>query len=296
VAWHQDTATRLTDVWRPVVYFDALSQDDRFRLWFRNTTDDVEMASSRDGRSWRKHGVVLSKGNTGAFDDLAVAPGAVIPVDSGYSLLYEAVDRNLRFSGGLAFSRSWNVPLEKVGTAPVLEPDRVEAFLTKRAVIGDTALRTTDARRFRPGMTVYVIDKRGRWSTARIRDASANGVVLAESLPLSFEVDDGTVVRSFAFSKVYPSSILRDRDEWVVFATAFDPELGIASAGIESMAMLRGRDLRELRWDIENAPPLPLRSSSDTSWDSASRENLSTIDLKGRSLAVSLAGACIVTQ
>lgn len=98
-----------------VLYAADAPPEERFRMWYAGKRgpryEGIGLATSADGRAWRREGRVLAIGEAGAWDGVQVADPAVIAVDGGYRMYYcGAADPDGLFAVGVALSadgRSW---------------------------------------------------------------------------------------------------------------------------------------------------------------------------------------------
>ncbi|MBT4130595.1 MAG: T9SS type A sorting domain-containing protein [Candidatus Marinimicrobia bacterium] len=109
--------------WDVIIYPEAVVYDGQlFHLWYGGEGGTelagVGYAWSEDGMNWHKYpNPVLEAGEAGAWDALAVWPGAVIMEDSTYHMIYETGNFNTWQEFGYAYSVAQNMlPIADAGT------------------------------------------------------------------------------------------------------------------------------------------------------------------------------------
>ncbi len=75
-----------------VIYSEKAPPAERFRMWYAGKRDHryrgIGLATSPDGRHWRREGRVLAAGKRGEWDREQIGDPSVIDVDGGYRMYY----------------------------------------------------------------------------------------------------------------------------------------------------------------------------------------------------------------
>jgi predicted GH43/DUF377 family glycosyl hydrolase len=98
-----------------VIYSTEAPPEERFRMWYSGKRGDLYegfgLATSPDGRQWRREGRVLALGGPGEWDSAEIVDPSVIVVDGGYRMYYcGARAAGRAYSAGVALSvdgRNW---------------------------------------------------------------------------------------------------------------------------------------------------------------------------------------------
>jgi hypothetical protein len=250
----------------------ALYEQERglMHLWIGGS-EGIYYLSSTDCVSWTTPLLVIANdtSNASAWDRL-VAPKAAYRDESGYTLFYQGVDQNGWFQGGVA---SFTNPLgtyHKYAGNPVLPRDvEGSARIVFLAEDGRTA-QVQSALGFSEGQKVLILSDTGDWLANEIV-----AIRVGETLELDRAITLGgnLYVRSYQYSKVYPTQVWRAGGTWHVLGTCFDQHRGIASTGIEFTCKASGVTLDDLRWDRFAVPPFGVPAPHDGRWNSLSIEN-----------------------
>jgi predicted GH43/DUF377 family glycosyl hydrolase len=98
-----------------VIYSEEAPPAERFRMWYAgkhgSRYEGIGLATSTDGRRWRREGRVLSLGQPGEWDGVEIADPSVLAVSGGYRMYYCGTpDSGRVYRVGVAFSadgRTW---------------------------------------------------------------------------------------------------------------------------------------------------------------------------------------------
>lgn len=129
IAWtkYSGNPLNLPGVWH-VVYPWVIYDGQTFKMWYTGMTSPssenrIYYADSPDGINWTTHGVVLEKGEPGSWDDMNIAPAAVLFNGTTYKMWYVGVGSSASVWGMVGYATSSDgVSWTKYKANPVLVP------------------------------------------------------------------------------------------------------------------------------------------------------------------------------
>ena len=133
---------------------------------------------------------------------------------------------------------------------------------------------------FQKGQVILVLNDKAEWMANKILDIKNSKTILLES---DIQFHGNLYLRSYQYSKVYPTHVSKKNEKWFILGTCFDQHKGIASSGIEFTCTAQGDTLDSLKWDKFTVPLFGIPSNKPNDWNSISIENASLIKIKRKS-------------
>ena len=256
----------------PSVLFD--DKEKVFHMWVARD-GGMYYSKSEDGLLWTDGLLVMEDSLADELQwDRIVVPKYVMRDGQGFILFYQGVDADGWFQGGVArFQNPAGEYIRDINN-PILKRDVYGSL--KIYLAGDSRRiaysEIGQNHSFENGQYVLVLGDNKEWITNQIIEISPSGkIVFANDV----NIDGHIYVRSYQYSKVYPTHAVKDVGGWQILGTCFDQHRGITSSGIEFTCISKGPDFDSLEW-IKLLPP-PLGVPDGVSWDGTSIENPSVL-------------------